>query len=100
MTTKSTIAEDAVQHTPGPWFFGEVSHEILGQRGVPVAAPCDDYDEAQWIVDGALIAAAPDLLASLREFVALYDGVRDHLGQSVHQKLGRAEAALAKAGAQ
>jgi hypothetical protein len=44
-----------------------------------------------------LIAASPDLLASLREFVALYAEVRDALGPSVKAKLARAEAAIAKA---
>ncbi len=44
-----------------------------------------------------LIAAAPELLASLREFVALYDGVRDVLSSPVREKLERAEAAIAKA---
>jgi len=72
MTTNPTIAEEAIQHTPGQW-------NVSGEA------------------NARLIAAAPDLLASLREFVALYDGVRDHLGQSVHQKLARAEAVIAKA---
>ena len=38
-----------------------------------------------------------DLLASLKAFVALYDGTRDMLGASVLAKLAAAEAAIAKA---
>lgn len=41
--------------------------------------------------------AAPDLPASVREFVMLYDGLRDSIGVSVKEKLLRAEAALVKA---
>jgi len=38
-----------------------------------------------------------ELLAALRDFVALYDGTRDMLGTSVLGKLQRADAAIAKA---
>lgn len=51
----------------------------------------------QLLASRTLLAAASDLLASLREFVALYDGVRDSLGPSVREKLRRADAAIAKA---
>lgn len=44
-----------------------------------------------------LLAASRGLLASLKEFVELYEGTRDVLGVSVRDKLRRAEAAIAKA---
>lgn len=44
-----------------------------------------------------VLATAPDLLASLREFVALYDGLHDVLGPAVRAKLARAAAVVAKA---
>lgn len=79
--------------------FGETSHEILGVACgvVPVAAPCDGYDEAQWLIDGRLIAAAPDLLGALRDLVAAYAGTDDLLGPSMKAKLTAARNAIAKA---
>lgn len=53
--------------------------------------------DTELLANARLICASPDLYASLREFVALYDGTRDVIGQSVKDKLTRAEAALAKA---
>lgn len=84
-------------HTPGPWILGETSHDILARRGNPVASPCDGYDEDQWLIDGQLIAAAPDLLASAKEFVALCGGVTDAVSAGVKAKVERALAAIAKA---
>jgi hypothetical protein len=49
-------------------------------------------------INTRLLAAAPELADSLVEFVALYDGARDMLGDTVRHKLRRAEAALEKAG--
>lgn len=45
----------------------------------------------------ALRDGAPDLLASLREFVSLYDTTLDMVGESVKAKLTRARAAVARA---
>lgn len=45
----------------------------------------------------ALLVAAPQLLDVAREFVAMYDGLRDSVGASVSERLARAEAAIAKA---
>lgn len=91
-------AEVNGRHTPGPWIFGTDSHEILTARGEGVAAPCDGYDEEQWLIDGPLIAATPDLLEALvmvRD--ADEDCQRDGLQTIPSSARARIDAAIAKA---
>jgi hypothetical protein len=83
------------KHTPAPWLISdgrEWTTAITSSSGAVCRVISDTPAN-----DAHLIAAAPDLLASLREFVELYAGTRDMLGASVTAKLARAEAALAKA---
>jgi hypothetical protein len=54
-------------------------------------------DAGPSFANARLIAAAPELLAALRQMVSLYDGVRDAIGPSVALKLAQADAAIAKA---
>jgi hypothetical protein len=84
----SVVMIDAAPHVPG--VIAQVC-ATTGEDGTNLTA--DVRNEA----NARLIAAAPDLLASLREFVALYDGCRDMLGAPVAAKLARAEAVIAKA---
>ncbi len=64
------------QHTPGPWVVGPVDDTIVTHLGADgrryeIAAVDGDYnDPDQWPVmeaNARLIAAAPELLALLRE---------------------------------
>jgi hypothetical protein len=105
-------------HTPGPWFFAEDKHGNLTNlmrsgTGQYVLSPqcdvteygcrIDNYCDIQ-SGDAALIEAAPDLLASLKELVstdASYHGNEVHLkAESLSEAIGRvsrARAAIAKA---
>lgn len=78
--------------------------ETFPERLNRVEQMCMDVDGEKWDLSGNDTLALLDLLgsysaaiASLREFVALYDGVTDMLGQSVTQKLARARVVIAKA---
>lgn len=102
----------ATSHTAGPWRAtlelglpvietadGSVriaSVTIHGGIGRLRSANADAIRE-QVVANSHLLAAAPDLYASLREFVTLYDHTIDLLGDSVKAKLQRARAALKKA---
>jgi hypothetical protein len=64
----------ASQHTPGPWRVGDAGHTIFGpkesdgrlpQRIGEVCAVREDY-----LANARLIAAAPELLASLKNLLA------------------------------
>jgi hypothetical protein len=91
--TTAQTANGLSQPTPGPWEWdGRFTVTIPHRTG---DAPFRTNPE-----DARLIVAAPDLLLSVKEFVALYAGTRDLLGPSVQAKLARAEAAIQKAGAQ
>lgn len=88
-------------HTPGPWQVVQMTR--LGANTYIFAEPFD----AQWSpiaehVNGQdnarLIAAAPDLLASLREMVAGYSGsTLDICSPQTRAKVQRARAAIARA---
>ena len=95
------------KHTPGPWVIGG---SVISNGKIPVArvlhngngnpSRASDYDrEAPRWVDGAdanarLIAAAPDLLAALRELVT--NNMGQPKGVTVPQ-LDNARTAIAKA---
>lgn len=87
------------RHTPGPWKVE--GRMILGRAFTgswcAIADNLHGGNPTELDANAHLLASAPDLLASLKEFVALYDGTRDMLGTSVLGKLERAEAAIAKA---
>ena len=84
-----------VTHAPAPWAFSD-------QREWTTRILCADGSSVCKIsggsrADAALISAAPDLLASLREFVTLYDGLDNSIGATVKAKLARARLAISKA---
>jgi hypothetical protein len=69
------------QHTPGPWAFRHESGEVYYSDGdvEPLIATVhsDNVDEPQFRADAALIAAAPEMFAALRQSnKALEDAVR------------------------
>jgi hypothetical protein len=111
MSDTTSVTETTVGHTPGPWKT-EVPRSPITKLSADdrmiLALAFDGSQKAivdrvrggtpeQANANALLIAASPDLLASLREFVALYAEARDALGPSVKAKLARAEAAIAKA---
>lgn len=97
------------KHTPGPWFTADAGGAvaILRADGHPVATTMSTYywqrmDEAlksTWRgpADARLIAAAPELLAALKNVRARFQHLR--LGPDEETVLDRADAAIAKAGA-
>lgn len=95
----------AVKHTQGPWRVGRDGGCIVADHPVPGMGGSDDvaYYGGHLIAESVIgsnapiLAAAPDLLDSVREFVAMYDGLRDSIGPTVLARLVRADAAIAKA---
>lgn len=94
------------QHTPGPWTFTKNDDGVRRIKAPSHAGSlmCDERyypwcpaEDADW----RLIAAAPDLLAALRELVTLWDSPEPFTGADALQAIGeateRARAAIAKA---
>jgi len=90
------------QHTPGPWVWsGKVLDSAHGRifdhakyEGMWFAAYDDERDKA----NAHLIAAAPDLLASLVEMEEMLHGwMQDNTGLRELDVLERCESAIAKA---
>lgn len=86
-------------HTPGPWTLGDendplVFSPVAGAYVAQVLAYDGGSLRSNYAADAALIAAAPELLAALREIV-------DHFQRTGDPTLGdmapRARAAIAKA---
>lgn len=93
------------KHTPGPWIVG--SYDFLDQQ-VHIDAPSGDPDLGYKSLEGVaiaygckakanamLIAAAPDLLEALEQFVAWVDAPRESAFSD--SQLAAARAAIAKA---
>ena len=58
-----------MSHTPGPWTYDEESNEVyrLDSAGHVEACLCEIRGEPNWRDNARLIAAAPDLVSTLRE---------------------------------
>ena len=54
-------------HTPGPWQVGQYPWLIETEDGEEIAQV--PADEGKWRGNAALISAAPDLLAALKESI-------------------------------
>ena len=90
------------QHTPGPWVADKVTPRILDGDpywrvgvvdGTCLYVGCgDEHDEA----DAHLIAAAPELLAALRDLEAMAERYRQP-GAPIPDAQKKARAAIAKA---
>lgn len=89
-------------HTPGPW---ELDHGDDGDNftiradgefvtRLTKSRYTDDRRDPEAYANAALIAAAPDLLSSLRDVLAEIDGGGDHFDMSA---VSRARAAIARA---
>lgn len=89
------------QHTPGPWSYDHSNGVIETEKRVVVAFGRYQRTDEETKSNGRLIAAAPELLAALRE---LTDWGREHTGpcdaHSPHDLLVAAVAAIEKAGDQ
>jgi hypothetical protein len=95
------------KHTPGPWRIGNHSSEVIAE--MPADPPFRGMTEncvkhyGGYLVaescaaaDAKLIAAAPELLESLKNLVGLARLGASHLGK-YHAALTDAEAVIAKA---
>lgn len=98
------------KHTTGPWRLHDAPRrELSAQNGIPLLAYLSQFGQEasfckivapqltpeQQIANALLIAAAPDLLAALREFLdADISGDRE---VRLHGARAQARAALAKA---
>lgn len=82
-------------YTPGPWRFDTKRGAIVTSAGEAVAVVCFHGADslAQENANGHLIAAAPDLLAALRELLA--DAVRSGLEARPAVLLARAALLIA-----
>jgi hypothetical protein len=87
-------------HTPGPWSITHVGHSQ--------PLPCDfrvhtesGATRDEWEANAALIAAAPDMLAALREIETICNesvgDCRKRMGTRAGNSLVTARAAIAKA---
>lgn len=85
--------------TPGPWTWNMRGHEFISIDGPEFQSVlmAEQYAGSSWIEvskeDAFLIAAAPDLLEALMEFVTPFDGIEVVQGGLI----GKARAAIAKA---
>ena len=62
--------ENETKHTPGPWKFND--DYVRATDGTPVADVWLDNPKEDEDANAALIAAAPDLLAQLRQLYAAH----------------------------
>lgn len=95
-------------HTPGPWVVGgasgnegEAREIVAASRTIAWSASTWDEDEGDVVTEeddanAHLIAAAPDLLAALKELVD-YDEGSNEPGEFGYEILQRCKAAIAKA---
>lgn len=93
-------------HTPGPWAYDPDSKEVFGsteEHGCGWIALVEGNDSSDQplpaemrAANARLIAAAPELLAALKELVEYDDGSNDP-GDLGYEILQRCKAAIAKA---
>jgi hypothetical protein len=89
------------QHTPGPWEIRD--SEVLGgpfgycidTDSFVVAEVYDDATELPALANARLIAAAPEMLEALYQYVS--DLRFPPQGDSIQRRIERAEAVIAKA---
>lgn len=89
------------QHTPGPWRFCEpdqISRWPVVQRGMSGGFQVKGDSPERTLADAKLIAAAPELLVSLKEMLVLAEGMSVELDLPGDPgEFRRARAAVAKA---
>lgn len=98
----------AGRHTPGPWRFNEATQTIVSNQSHPIAKLSDSYHrklhDGTTGNDGALIAAAPELLEALKVWLRYFGGDHETAilaiaedGSTLTHAQERARAAIAKA---
>lgn len=92
------------KHTPGPWHVNSSGAEIVEDRGIVIAEVFDRGTETpRPQANARLIAAAPDMLRALQDFVgmssSLEHGVRNqpYTDDSAKFVIENARSAIAKA---
>ena len=91
---------DQSRHTGAPWragHDGSIEARCFTGEWKNVCDRVRGGSPQETAANRHLIAAAPELLATCGEFVAMYADVMDIVGETVRQKLARAAAAIAKA---
>lgn len=83
------------KHTPGPWHEG--SHRSIESQSGTLCEVYSHMGIAEADANQKLIAAAPDLLASLREALKIVDAYRRASGGDGDITAMNARAAIAKA---
>lgn len=81
------------KHTPGPWYYSPAD----GHADLIVSASGTDIARVEWARDMAVIAAAPEMLAALRELTIAAEGAGWDVDPCNAAILGAARAAIAKA---
>lgn len=67
---------EEIKHTPGPWRIERPSNDIeivSGKYHIAYAGTCVNFSESEALKNGALISAAPELLAALQALCAWHD---------------------------
>jgi len=88
-----------IGHTPGPWYVNDDCIEADGPEGPRDVTVAVVHLNASIDADASLIAAAPELLAALKEIVAYDEGSNDpYMAEDYgYEVLLRCKAAIAKA---
>jgi hypothetical protein len=88
-------------HSPAPWSTGtDEDGHVVYSADLEFVAECgsDDGDAEREAANARLIAAAPDLLAAIKTLLADMEfEYRDDNGDSDHDGMEKARAAIAKA---
>ena len=86
-----TATDNEVMYTPGPWGLAGAQIRANDGHGQHVGT----YQIRR--ADGLVMAAAPELLAALRELVRAWDATQYQVSDRLEQALQDADAAIAKA---
>jgi len=89
------MSREAMKHTPGPWYIDPIKFHVNGNRRI-MAEQCTPVAVVpeHLAADARLIAAAPDMLNALMDFVSYFGHDNDN---GLDEMLTNARAAIAKA---
>lgn len=83
------------KHTPGPWIMAPDEPAAIYSKSAYINAKDDrialvnpDFGCSNWIANARLIAAAPDMLQSLKDIVLLADADESLDADELWSKLG------------
>ena len=73
-----------IKFTPGPWHVGmKPGPMVYGPQGEQIVGINVLLDQPEVIANARLIAAAPELLEALKQFVDYYESMQGHKDNSV-----------------